>query len=93
MSEFDINASVEEPQVMDKFNNASIEEQQVIVFLIGVLKDEALRQKLIAALDAKDDAVIIQMASDRGFCFTQESLRPGIKNLISLFTPTALVEQ
>ena len=73
--------------------NASIEEQKVMDFFITVLQNEALRDQLMAALDAKDDAAILGMASNRGFQFSQESMRQGLKNITNLIAPIVLVEQ
>ncbi len=62
-------------------------------FFIVVLKDQALREKFMAALDAKDSAAIMAMAGDRGYHFSQESLRQGLKSITNLMAPIALMEQ
>ena len=78
MSEFDLNASIEEQKVMD--------------FFIAVLQDEALRDQLMAALDAKDNAAILGMASAHGYKLIQESMHQGLKNITNFIAPIVLAE-
>ncbi len=67
-------------------------EQQVMDFFAVVLKDEALLERVMVAMDANDDAAIISMASEYGYSFNQESLRQGLKKVFNLIAPTVLVE-
>lgn len=67
-------------------------EQQVIDFFTRVLKDEALLNRLVAALDAKDGTEIISMASECGYSFNQESLHQGLKKVFTIVAPTVLAE-
>lgn len=72
--------------------DALISEQQVMDFFTVVLKDEALLNRLMAALDAKDGAAIISMASEYGYSFSQESLCQGLKKVFNLIAPTVLAK-
>jgi|GEM_PF-6299149 len=74
-------------------SNASVEEQKVQDFFIAVLKDEALRERFMATLDAKDSTAIMAMACDRGYHFSRESLRQELKSITNLIAPIALMEQ
>lgn len=66
--------------------------QQVMDFFAIALKNEALLERLMTAMDAKDDAAIISMASECGYSFNQESLHQGLKKIFNLIKPTVLVE-
>jgi len=72
--------------------DALISEQQVMDFFTVVLKDEALLNRLMAALDVKDGAGIINMASEYGYSFSQESLHQALKKVFNLIAPTVLAE-
>lgn len=69
-----------------------LSEQQVMDFFAVVLKDEALLERVMTAMDAMDDAAIISMASEYGYSFDQESLHQGLKKVFNLITPTMLAE-
>jgi VCBS repeat-containing protein len=71
--------------------DALISEQQVMDFFAVVLKDEALLERVMVAMDANDDAAIISMASEYSYSFNQESLRQGLKKVFNLIAPTMLV--
>lgn len=77
---------------MNKSTNALSNEQQVMDFFIVVFKNEALVSRLEAALDTKDGAAIISMASECGYSLDQQSLDQGLKKILNLVAPIALVE-
>lgn len=67
--------------------DALLSEQQVMDFFAVALKDEALLNRLMAAMDAEDDAAILSMASEHGYRFNQYSLRQGLKKVVNLVAP------
>lgn len=67
-----------------------LSEQKVMDFFIVVFKDKVLLNRLVAALDEKDDAAIISIASRCGYSFDQESLHQGLKKVFNLISPTML---
>lgn len=69
-----------------------LNEQQVMDFFAVVIKDEALLNRLVAILDAKDGAAIINMAGECGYSFDQESLRQGLKKIFNLIAPVVTAE-
>ena len=67
--------------------NASMEKQQFLDFFAAALQDESLLEQLMAFVDVKDNEAIIRLARERGYSFSQESLRQGIKNIVNLVAP------
>ncbi len=77
---------------MNEQTNVLLSEQQVMDFFIVVLKDKALLSRLVAALDTKDGDAMISMASECGYSLDQQSLDQGLKKVLNLVAPLALVE-
>lgn len=77
---------------MNKPVNKLINEQQFLDFFAAALQDESLLEQVMAFVDAKDNAAIIELAGERGYKFSEESLREGIKNIVNLVAPIVLVE-
>lgn len=69
--------------------NQKIEELKVKEFFIAVLEDEVLLNRLETAMDALDDAAILDLATECGYNFTHVSLKQGLRNIVNLIAPVA----
>jgi hypothetical protein len=74
---------------LDKLDNHS----EVMGFFADVLKDEVCREQFLSAVDAKDDAAILAMASKLGYDLNLESLHLGLRKIVNLIAPIAVVEK
>lgn len=72
--------------------NALTGSEQVMDFFAIALKDSALLERLMASIDAKDDAAMIGIANEYGYSFDTASLHQGLKKIFNLIKPTVLVE-
>jgi hypothetical protein len=72
--------------------DALISEQQVMGFFAVVLKDQALLERLMVAMDTNNDTAIIRMASEYGYSLNQEFLHQGLKKVFNLIAQIALAE-
>jgi ribosomal protein L12E/L44/L45/RPP1/RPP2 len=79
---------------MDKPTVEQSEEKlKVLHFFIAVLKDEALLDKLVAALDGKDYDVMLDLAQKNGYSFSKSALVRGLKRIANVLAPIALLEE
>ena len=53
----------------------------VLDFFIAVLQDENLKAQFIEALDRKDTPAMLNIAKERGYDFTANELRQGLKHI------------
>lgn len=70
---------------IDKAKN----ELQVMEFFKVILQDEVLLNQFLAA---KDNTTIMNMAAERGYSFTKESLHQGLSKIRNMIAPIVLVE-
>ena len=56
----------------------------VIDFFIAVLQDEDLKTRFIEALDRKDTPTMLNLAKKRGYDFTANELRQGLKHILNI---------
>jgi hypothetical protein len=68
-----LKPNLRNPKVSEPKPNALMEKQQFLDFFTAVLQDESLLEKLMAFIDAKDNVAIIQLASECGYHFSEES--------------------
>ncbi len=59
-------------------------------FFKVILQDEVLLNQFLAAIDAKDNATIMNMAAERGYSFSKESLHQGLSNIRNMIAPIVL---
>ncbi|NWF61751.1 MAG: hypothetical protein HXY43_21460 [Fischerella sp.] len=67
-------------------------ELQVMEFFRIVLQNEVLLEQFLAAIDAKDNGTIMNMAAERGYNFSKESLHQGLSNVRNMIAPIVLAE-
>ncbi|BAY14215.1 Nif11 family protein [Calothrix sp. NIES-2098] len=72
---------------MNESLNAAQSELQVMNFFAEALQDKVLLDLLMEAMSAKDNTAIMTIAAERGYNFSQESLRQGLTKIFNLITP------
>jgi len=70
--------------------NNTPQNQQFLNFFTIVLKDKALLERLNTALEKKDDQLILNLAQMRGYDFTANELRQGLKHIYSIISKCAV---
>ena len=73
----------------DKLDNHG----EVMDFFADVLKDEVCQEQFLSAVDAKDDAAILAIASKLGYDLNLESLHLGLRKILNLVAPITMVEK
>lgn len=68
-------------------------EEQVQDFFVTILQDETLLNLFMTALEAKDEDTLLKLAIAHGCELNKTSLRQGLKNIMNLIAPIALLEQ
>lgn len=58
--------------------------QSVFDFFMAVLQDETLREQFAATLGSHDTPTIINLAKAKGYDFTADELRQGLKHIHSV---------
>ena len=87
--------AIKSPYCVPKMNeslNVAQSELQVMEFFAAALQDKVLLDRLKEAMGAKDNAAIITMAVERGYNFSQESLRQGLSRIRNMIAPIVLAE-
>jgi len=58
--------------------------QSFLDFFTAVLQDEILREQFTQAIGSKDTPTIINLAKAKGYDFTADELRQGLKHIHSV---------
>ncbi len=72
---------------MNESLDAAKSKLQVMEFFAAALQDQLLLGQLMEAMRTKNKAVIVTMAAERGYNFSEESLHQGLTRIFHLLTP------
>jgi hypothetical protein len=68
-------------------------EVEFIEFFATVVQDQTLLSQFMSAIGKKNDAAIINMASQQGFDINSEALRQGLQTVFNQVAPSLVLEK